>query len=213
MNLEWKIVLEWIGYVASLIVLISLLMSSIKKLRWINLLGSAIFGVYGFFIGSLPVGFMNIGIAAINIYYLVKMYRSSDFFKVLPIDTNTKYLNYFLSFYKGNISQYMELSIEKINNADISFFILRNMLPAGIFVCSKHNEKTLKIELDYVVPEFQDFKIGNFVFETQKQYFLEQGYSRFIFTTQNKKHMNYLRKMGFKEDSSLGMNCYLKTIE
>jgi hypothetical protein len=107
----------------------------------------------------------------------------------------------------------MELSIEKINNADISFFILRNMLPAGIFVCSKHNEKTLKIELDYVVPEFQDFKIGNFVFETQKQYFLEQGYSRFIFTTQNKKHMNYLRKMGFIEDSSLGMNCYLKTIE
>lgn len=35
--------LEILGYIASLIVLISLLMSSIIKLRWINLLGSAVF--------------------------------------------------------------------------------------------------------------------------------------------------------------------------
>jgi hypothetical protein len=40
--------LEYIGYVASLIVLISLLMSSVKRLRWINMIGSLIFGAYGF---------------------------------------------------------------------------------------------------------------------------------------------------------------------
>ena len=34
------VLLEWIGYIASLIVLVSLLMSSIKKLRWINLFGA-----------------------------------------------------------------------------------------------------------------------------------------------------------------------------
>ena len=68
MNPQW---VEWIGYLASFLVLISLLMSSILKLRWINLLGSTIFSIYGFIIGSLPVAFMNMGTAFINIYYLL----------------------------------------------------------------------------------------------------------------------------------------------
>ncbi|WP_047985647.1 YgjV family protein [Ornithinibacillus californiensis] len=72
MDIEW---LEWLGYLASLIVLISLLMSSIKKLRWINMIGSSLFSLYGFLIGALPVGIMNLGIVFINIYYLVKLSR------------------------------------------------------------------------------------------------------------------------------------------
>jgi hypothetical protein len=77
MNINW---LEWLGYLASLIVLISLLMNSILKLRWINLLGSSIFSLYGFLIGALPVGFMNLGIALINIYHLIKIYHSKEYF-------------------------------------------------------------------------------------------------------------------------------------
>lgn len=72
--------LEWLGYLASLLVLISLLMNSIIKLRWINLLGSSIFSFYGFLIAALPVGFMNLGIVLINIYHLVKIYRSKEYF-------------------------------------------------------------------------------------------------------------------------------------
>ena len=64
--------MDYLGYAASLIVLISLLMSSIKKLRWINLAGALLFGIYGFMIQSLPTGFMNLGIVIIDIYYLVK---------------------------------------------------------------------------------------------------------------------------------------------
>lgn len=72
MNTYW---LEFLGYIASFIILVSLLMSSIVKLRWINLLGSAIFSVYGFLIGALPVAFMNLCISLINIYYLIKIYH------------------------------------------------------------------------------------------------------------------------------------------
>ncbi len=75
MEINW---LEWLGYLASLIVLVSLLMSSIVKLRWINLLGSSLFSLYGFMIGALPVGFMNLGIVFINIYYLIQIYRTNE---------------------------------------------------------------------------------------------------------------------------------------
>ena len=52
--------LDWIGYLGSLVVLISLLMSSIKKLRWINLVGAVIFAFYGFMISSIPIAYQKI---------------------------------------------------------------------------------------------------------------------------------------------------------
>lgn len=63
-----SVYLDVLGYVASLVVLVSLVMSSIKKLRWINLGGALLFSVYGFMIGSTPTGIMNLGIVMINIY-------------------------------------------------------------------------------------------------------------------------------------------------
>lgn len=69
---------EWLGFIASFIILVSLLMSEIKLLRWINLIGALLFGIYGVLISSTPTMFMNFGIVAINIYYLTKMYGQKN---------------------------------------------------------------------------------------------------------------------------------------
>lgn len=204
--------LDWIGYIASLIVLISLLMSSIKKLRWINLVGAALFGAYGFMIGSLPTGLMNVGIALIDIFYLVRMYKSREYFKVLPIEQDSDYLHSFLDFYNEDITKFNELDYEAIENATIKFYILRNMSPAGIFICQEYDSKTLTISLDYVIPQYRDFKIGNFVFETQQATFLAKGYHRFIVFTDNKAHINYVKKMGFSPSKVNGKDCFIKEI-
>lgn len=209
MDINW---LEWLGYLASLIVLISLLMSSIIKLRWINLVGSGLFSLYGFLIGALPVGFMNLGIAGINIYYLIKMYGSKEFFKILPIEGNSQYFNYFLDFYKKGIENYANTSHFNINDSDVSFYILRNMVPAGIFIGSRYKEDTLNVELDFVIPEYRDFKIGTYVFENNKDYFLGKGYSKFISFSSKDDHIKYLKKMGFEESIENGNNCFVKSI-
>ncbi|MBP8213899.1 MAG: YgjV family protein [Propionivibrio sp.] len=65
--------IEWFGYAASILVAISLTMSSIVKLRWLNLAGAAMFSTYGFIIGALPVGFLNLFIVVINVVHLVRM--------------------------------------------------------------------------------------------------------------------------------------------
>lgn len=212
MNFDW---LEWLGYLASLIVLISLLMSSILKLRWINLLGSSLFSLYGFLIGALPVGLMNLGIAIINIYYLVRIYSASakkEYFKILPIERDSEYFNHFLNFYKEGIKKFTDPSKLKANIYDVSFYILRNMVPAGVFLGSKHDENTLKVELDFVIPEYRDFKIGSFVYEDSKDHFLDKGYSRLISYSSNEEHINYLRKMGFKEKEEHGSKYFEKLI-
>ena len=207
------IVLEWIGYVASLIVLVSLLMSSIKKLRWINLGGALLFGIYGFMIGSIPTGLMNVGIVVIDIFYLARMYMSKEFFRVLPIENDTDYLNGFLEFYKQDIQRFNDISKIDFEKAVVKLYLLRNMNPAGIFVCNEFDKKTLEITLDYVIPMFRDFKIGQFIFEGEKLYFLGKGYNRFVVFTENIHHIKYLKKMGFVESKVKTKISYVKSIK
>jgi hypothetical protein len=69
-------ILEWVGYLASLAVLISFTMKDLKKLRMINAVGCLLFVLYGFLIPSLRVGLpiiiTNFAILGINIYHLTK---------------------------------------------------------------------------------------------------------------------------------------------
>ncbi|QIZ75461.1 YgjV family protein [Ferrimonas lipolytica] len=66
---------EWVGYLASVVVAISLMMSDIKKLRWWNLCGCILFVAYGSAIGATPVALVNGFIVCINVYYLIQIYR------------------------------------------------------------------------------------------------------------------------------------------
>lgn len=204
--------LEWLGYLASLVVLISLLMNSIIRLRWINLVGSGIFSLYGFLIGALPVGFMNLGIGIINVYHLVKIYRTKDDFQILPVEDNEQYLNYFLDYYKNEIEKFSNQSTFDYAHSDVSFFILRSMVPAGLFIGSRYNEDTLNVDLDFVIPEYRDFKIGTYIFENNRQYFIDKGYSKLISFSTKDEHIQYLKKMGFKEKGLKNQKCFIKTI-
>ena len=190
--------LNWLGYTASFIVLVSLLMSSIKKLRWINLFGAILFGIYGYLIGSVPTSFMNFGIAIIDIYFLITIYSNKTYLKVLPISNDEAYLDAFLQFYQSDIQTYSNIQMEDIKQAPIKFYVLRDMNPAGLFICKEANANTLTITLDYVIPKYRDFKIGDYVFSSQREIFLKLGYETFEVITENKEHIRYLIKMGFK---------------
>jgi len=205
-------ILEWIGYIASMIVLVSLLMSSIKKLRWINLIGALLFGAYGFMIGSIPTGIMNVGIVIIDVYYLAKIYLSKDYFKLQPITKDSEYLTTFLKFYQEDINKFIELDNIYISGSDVRLYVLRNMTPAGLFSGNKLDDETLVVELDYAVPQYRDFKIGSFVFQENKDYFLGLGYKRFVTFSDEESHIKYLKKMGFVEQKVNDKTGYVKEI-
>ena len=63
---------EIIGYIGTVLVLISFLMKDMKKLRIGNIIGSSTFIVYGLMLNSIPVIITNICIVSINAYYLFK---------------------------------------------------------------------------------------------------------------------------------------------
>ena len=62
--------IEWIGYAASLFVLLSFLMRNIVTLRYVNSIGCLFFVAYGILLDSWPVIITNVAIVFVNAYYL-----------------------------------------------------------------------------------------------------------------------------------------------
>lgn len=194
--------IEWIGYAASIVVALSLTMSSIIKLRWLNLAGSAVFSFYGFAIGSLPVGMLNLFIAIVNIIYLKKIYQQTETFKIVSSENNEPYLKYFLEYYRHDIEKFFPGFEQEQPNLfmhaknQISLLILRNAAVAGIFFGEQNNGE-LKVYLDFVIPEFRDLKPADFLFRKNAALFKNMGITQISAEARNPKHLKYLKRMGF----------------
>lgn len=73
--------LELFGYFASVLIVISLMMKSLVKLRWINLFGAGSMSIYGLLIQAYPVAILNSLIVAIDVFYLYQMVSAKDIFQ------------------------------------------------------------------------------------------------------------------------------------
>lgn len=71
-----NIFIEIIGYVGTAVVLASMLMTSMTRLRVINMCGSALSAVYALITGALPVVVLNVALITINTVQLIKERRS-----------------------------------------------------------------------------------------------------------------------------------------
>jgi len=205
---NYRIYIEWIGYIGSVIVIISLMMNSIVKLRWYNLAGAAIFSAYGFIIGALPVGFLNLFLTFVNIYHLVKIYNNREIFKILHIRKENRYLDFFLDYYHNEVNKffpgfYDSFKNQQFDNKNALFFlILRNAAVAGVFMGIQSENNELVIHIDFVTPEYRDFKTGKYIYFRNTNYFKNLGIKRLVTDPKNEKHYNYLKKMGFIEEST-----------
>lgn len=146
--------IEWFGYAASIVVAISLTMSSIVKLRWLNLAGAAMFSSYGFIIGALPVGFLNLFIVVINVVYLVRMYREKDDFRIMRWSGSNEYLEHFLDFHRAEIARFFpRLDFTDLDGRCV-FFLIKNSAPIGLLLGRAQVDGSFLIELDYVGPQY-----------------------------------------------------------
>ena len=69
---------EGVGYLASLVLMISFLMKNINTLRIINSMGCLLFVVYGFLLAtSWPIIISNTFILGVNIFYLGRHFRTN----------------------------------------------------------------------------------------------------------------------------------------
>ena len=202
-------ILTLFGYFASAIIALSMTMSSIVKFRWINLVGALSFSTYGFFIDAIPVMALNGFIATVDIYYLYRVYSKKELFSTLEVRGDNKYLLRFLDFHHQEIQKFFPGFSYKSEKNSISFFVLRNMNVAGIFLAHPEDSQTLKVGLDYVVPEYRDYKNGQYIYHRLGNSFVKEGFEKVIVESYCKKHSKYLKKLGFR---NLGGSTFMKDL-
>ena len=195
MDSSW--ILEVVGYAASVLIAVSLMMRSVLRLRMINLAGAACFTVYGLLIQAYPVAVMNCVIVMINIYYLREMARTKTFFSILESGSDSAYLKSFLDFHAKEISEIFPEFSHQRSEGLIVWFILQGLVPVGVFLAEIGDDGEMFVHMDYVIPGYRDLRPGQFLYTQQKDRFASLGIKRLCSAPKSARQRRYLHQMGF----------------
>ncbi|MDO5411258.1 MAG: YgjV family protein [Lachnospiraceae bacterium] len=190
--------IEMIGYIGSVLVLISFLMSSVVKLRVINAVGGTIFSIYALIIQSYPTAIMNICLVAINIYYLARLKRNDRHYDIVDGAEKDAMLTYILNYYKEDIKKYFPEWNVQPGKADKAYVVCCDAVPAGVLIGKQQADGALEILLDYATPTYRDCSVGRALYKALPAL----GIRKLVFSRNSGMHEPYLKKMGFVQETS-----------
>lgn len=75
--MSFAVFMEIFGYIGTTLVIISMLMTSVKRLRLLNLCGAVISMIYAITVGAWPVVLLNAALSVINLGQLIRLARES----------------------------------------------------------------------------------------------------------------------------------------
>ena len=190
-DLGWT---EIMGYIGSALVLISFLMTSVVKLRIVNMAGSIISCTYALIIGSYPLALMNFALVLINLHFLWKARQTSEkHYTLVETQKGDAVLRHLLLKYTEDIlTCFPGLRVDP-DNVEDAYLILCDDAPAGI-VLGKRERETMHLLLDYSLPPYRDHSLGRFLLEA----FRGKGIRTLIFSGPADNHKGHLEKMGFE---------------
>ena len=183
---------EMIGYLGSILVVVSMLMSSVVKLRVINTIGSGIFAAYALMIRSYPTALMNACLVGINVYNLVRLNQKDRAYDLL-----NHYREDILTYFPG---------FTGAGEGDRAYVVFCGGDPAGVLLGTEVGQGTLNVRLDYSTPTYRDCSIGTYLYGKLPS----KGVHTLIFEgEESKAHAAYLTKMGFVKENG----AYIKRLD
>ena len=188
---------ETLGYLASAIVVTSLTMSSVVRLRMLSLCGSTTFFFYGLLIESAPIMLTNVAIAGINIWFLSKEFRAGGIdLGVSKIRADSPFLLDFISFHASDIGKFQPDFAMPVGPDVVALLLTRDGLPAGALIGTQHGT-TLDVDLDYVLSAYRDSRLGDWLFSDKSKVFRSLGINELRAAATTDSHDRYLVRMGF----------------
>ena len=191
-------VAEIFGYIASVVVAVSLSMKNIVRLRIWNFAGATMFSAYGLWIGAWPVFILNGWIALIDLYYLMQMRNKRDYFDILEISSfEGPLVRRFIREYREDILTFFPEFDPECMDRYRGIIILRNLLPVGLFLYFYEGGDHLVVYVDYVIPEYRDLHNAKFLLKEKAGELRERGVKYIIAYSEHPEHSKYLEKIGF----------------
>lgn len=196
MEFDIKILYEIIGYAGTILVILSMMMTSVVKLRIVNICGSVLSMTYAIISNTWPIVLMNAALIIINIIQLIRSYsRKLNFnYKIVkPFDTSFKH---FLEIYSNDINKYFNTYTFK-DTEDV-FLVFIDTELVGAFVGENINGDFI-VSIDYAIPKYRDLSVAKYLFPILKEHHI----SKIVQSSGVNKHNRYLTKMGFVLENSL----------
>lgn len=191
---------ELIGYTASALVVLSLSMRSILRLRIISLCGSVTFLTYGTLIGSVPIAITNVCIASINVWFLRREFaiRRSGHgdLGASRIRSDSPFLQDFVEYHHHDIVDFQPEFHMPAGDDVVALMLTREGVPAGLVIGHRHGD-TLHIDLDYVLREHRDSRLGAWLYGSGRHVFRDAGIDEIHALAVTDAHDKYLRRIGF----------------
>ena len=185
-----KTIIELIGYTGSILVVVSMLMTSVSKLRVVNTLGSIIFAIYALIIKSYPTAGLQVALIVINAVKLYKLSKNKSPYTITELKKDDSYIQFFTDFYKKDISHYFPNAIDNFGKA---YIIRCGNTPAGLLLAHEETAGALEIDLDYTTPSYRDCSVGKFLY----QQLAKSGVKQLSIKNNIPEHTLYLKRMGF----------------
>ncbi len=188
---------ELIGYLASALVVASLAMTSVVRLRIVSLIGSVVFVAYGILLPSVPIILTNAAVALLNIWFLRKEFAPNRDLGAVPIAPDAPFLLDFLRSHEADIRTFHPGFTPPVAG-DVALVLTRDGMPAGALVGTPE-EGALRLRLDYVMHAYRDSRIGNWLYGPGAKVFTDAGFSTLVAEPASDAMRSYLLGVGFTD--------------
>jgi len=198
--------LTLLGWGGSTLLVASLLQARVLRFRLLNLVACTVLTVFNTLIAVWPMVAMNVVLAAINLWFVVKLFtgrNDANTFVVIETAVDDAYLEHVLRRHQADIRRFQpDFDIEAMGHSPghAAFLVLRGDKTVGVVVVDVH-DGVAQVLLDYVTPDYRDFSPGQFVW-LQSNILRDRGIQRVV-TPRNMVGAYYAR-IGFKPSDDVG---------
>lgn len=197
--MDTSVMIEIFGYIGSGLVVVSMLMPSIVKLRVINTVGSVISAIYAVICGAFPLVLMNLCLIAINVYNLIKLLRTKQVYDLVYGSGDDAFVKYFLARYAEDVKLYFPGFEQSGAYGTQAYLVCCDGNPAGVLL-GKEDHGVFDIIVDYSAPAYRDCSVGAYLYSK-----LTGGKIHTLRFGQNisEAHASYLHKMNFVQEGGV----------
>jgi hypothetical protein len=194
--------LNIVGWGGSALLVFSLLQARVLRFRTLNTIGCLVLILFNAMLGVWPMVGMNIVLAAINVWFIVKLLgerHDEAAFEVLGVGLSDDYLRHVLRIHGEDVLRYQpDFLWDPEPDRDLAFIVMRGDETVGV-VLLRRDRDTARILLDYVTPRYRDFTPGEFVWK--RSGLLDGAGVRHVLTPPNMVGAYYDR-VGFRSNGS-----------
>lgn len=187
--------LEIFGYCGTALVLLSMMMTTVTRLRIVNMAGSLVSAVYAALCNTWPVVLLNVGLLIINAIQILRFYTAAKQYVAVETDKRDANVKHFLDYYLNDINLFFPNFDPYANDSDKVYVIYERAEAIGIFI-GEESGGEMCVTLDYVTKNHRNRSAAKFLFN----YLKGKGIERIVALPTVEKHNRYLEAMGFMLD-------------